>query len=120
MAGTVLTQIYVIWKLSWYLSLAIFPFTVFMVWLWFGTGYTIAEKQLIIRYGPFCEKIFFDDIKKIHKPALPLSSAALSFDRLEIIYGKFNKAIHISPFEEEKFVTFLKERCPQAKFHIKG
>jgi hypothetical protein len=90
---------------------------IFFLWLWFGTGYAVAEKELVIRYGPFHKNIPYSMINRVTNPRFYLSSAALAFDRLEI-HGKFNNIAQISPLDEQKFIEVLKERCLQANIHI--
>jgi len=47
-------------------------------------------------------------------PRNPLSSPALSLDRLEIVYG--SRRIPISPEEKQRFLAELHARCP----HLEG
>jgi hypothetical protein len=82
--------------------------------LWFGTGYTITDKSLEIRYGPFHEKIPFREIRRVKRTRAPWSSAALSLDRLEIKYS--SSITLISPLNSLLFINKLKQRCPEAEF----
>lgn len=59
----------------------------FFGWIWFGTGYTITEIELLVKCGPFREKIPFGKIRSIRRTRIPWSSAALSLDRLEIMHA---------------------------------
>lgn len=83
------------------------PLAILLGWMWFTTGYEVTNEYLIVRSGPIKKKIRLNDIKKISKTRNPLSSPALSLDRLEIIYGQFGIAI-ISPKDKLKFITLLK------------
>lgn len=90
---------------------------IFVSWIWFGTGYTITEKELKIKSGPIRSKIPIEKIKKIRKTKNPLSSPALSLDRLEIKYGKYSTAL-ISPADKEGFIQAIKERNPEVEINI--
>lgn len=83
---------------------------IFIGWLWFKTGYTINDKELIAQSGPFRSKIPLKNIRKISHTRNPLSSPALSLDRLDIEY--FDGFILISPSDKDAFLKVLKERCP--------
>lgn len=80
----------------------------------FGTVYTIAETSLEIKYGPFLEKIPLCEIQRVKRTRTLWSSAALSFDRLEIKYGY--STVFISPLDTHKFINELKQRCPETEF----
>lgn len=99
------------------LLLIIVPTYAFVGWIWFQTGYTIMNDMLFIRCGPFRWRIPWQDIKRIRSSRSPLSSAALSFDRLEIRYQKFN-VVHISPDDQERFINIVQERAPQADIQL--
>ena len=75
-------------------------------WVFLSTNYTIAGDVLIIRGGPFRWKIDIDSITSITPTSNPLSSPALSLDRLRIEYAK-GRAIMISPKDREEFLAEL-------------
>ena len=79
-----------------------------ILWLWFGTYYDIKENQLIVVGGPFRWKIDIMTITSIKRSRNPLSSPALSLNRLEILHGKWG-VIFISPKNEQKFCEYLIE-----------
>ena len=79
-----------------------------ILWCWFGTYYEINGKQLKIVGGPFRWKIDIMTIISIRKTRNPLSSPALSLNRLEIQYGKWS-TILISPKNEEQFCENLRK-----------
>lgn len=95
----------------WYGLLIMIPVFLFLVWVWFGTYYDITEKEVKIRCGPIKETVPFDKIIKIRKTRNLVSSAALSLNRLEIQYGKYNFT-YISPKNKEEFINTIKEKCP--------
>jgi len=87
----------------------------FLSWMWLTMAYVLSEEHLLVRFGPFRKSIPYSSIRKVKRTTSILSSAALSTRRLEIHYNRFD-LIHISPAEEERFLTRLRERCPQASF----
>lgn len=91
----------------------------FIIWLWFGTYYEIREGELKVVAGPFRWKIDIMEIKSIRKTRNPLSSAALTLDRLEILYGKWGMVL-ISPKNEEKFCEIISEKNPKVEFKPKN
>ena len=64
--------------------------------------YVIDENNLII----WKTKIDIKSIKKIYKTRNPLSSPALSLDRIAITYNKYDEVL-ISPKERNQFVDDL-------------
>jgi K+ transporter len=87
----------------------------FIMWMWQTTAYILENEHLLIRYGPFRHNIPYSNIRKVKRTVNFLSSAALSTKRLEIHYNRFD-LIYISPEEEERFLSLLRERCPEASF----
>lgn len=73
------------------------------LWLLLGTRYTLDQGQLLIRSGPFRWRVPVADITRITSTSNPLSSPALSLDRLRIEYGR-GSAIMISPRDKEQFL----------------
>jgi hypothetical protein len=73
------------------------------LWLLLGTRYTLEPTQLLIRSGPFRWRVPVADITRITPTSNPLSSPALSLDRLRIEYGR-GSAIMISPRDKERFL----------------
>jgi hypothetical protein len=76
------------------------------LWLLLGTHYTLEPTQLLIRSGPFRWRVPIADITRITPTSNPLSSPALSLDRLRIEYGR-GSAIMISPRGKEQFLRDL-------------
>jgi hypothetical protein len=91
---------------------------VLLLWIWFGTGYKIENHQLKIKFGPIRSIIEINDIKKINKVKSPFTAPALSIDRLEILYGKYD-VISISPKNEHKFIQLLINENPQIQIDEK-
>lgn len=64
--------------------------------------YKIEDENLVI----WKTKIKIQSIRKIYKTRNPLSSPAMSLDRIAIVYNKFDEVL-ISPKEREEFITEL-------------
>ncbi|MBM7614336.1 PH domain-containing protein [Alkaliphilus hydrothermalis] len=94
---------------GWLIKILMLATAIFAGWIWFGTSYYISEEILIIKCGPFSEKISIKDIKSIKKTRNPLSSAALSINRIEIRYG-FSGMTLISPKDKEQFVGLILQK----------
>jgi membrane protein YdbS with pleckstrin-like domain len=73
-----------------------------------GTHYTITEQELRIVSGPFRWTIPVDEITAIDPSRNPLSSPALSLDRLKISYGK-RKFVLISPSDKAGFMRAMEQ-----------
>lgn len=79
------------------------------VWLMLSTTYTIGESSLLVRSGPFKWQVPIAGITGITPTSNPLSSPALSLDRLRIDYGR-GKSLMISPKNKEQFIRDLEAR----------
>ncbi len=71
-----------------------------------GTYYTVTEQELRIVSGPFRWTVPVDEITAIDPSRNPLSSPALSLDRLKISYGK-RKFVLISPSDKAGFMRAM-------------
>lgn len=69
------------------------------------TYYAIDGETLRIVSGPLTWRVRIDDISSIERTRCPLSSPALSLDRLRIRYG--GKSILVSPAQRDRFVRAL-------------
>ena len=78
------------------------------LWLLLGTRYILEPDQLLVRSGPFRWRVPIADIVRITPTTNPLSSPALSLDRLRIEYGR-GSAIMISPRDKDRFLRDLEE-----------
>jgi membrane protein YdbS with pleckstrin-like domain len=76
-----------------------------------ATHYTFEGDALRIRSGPFRWSISLAEIRGVQSTRNPLSSPALSLDRLRITYGP-GKFIMISPENQDGFLRELAKRCP--------
>ncbi len=86
-----------------YFLSAIFAFVLVLFFLLSKTiRYRIEGENLMI----WNTKIEIKSIRKIYRTNNPLSSPALSLDRLAIVYNKFDEII-ISPKERNEFIDEL-------------
>jgi hypothetical protein len=70
------------------------------------THYTIAEGSLKIVCGPVWRTVPIDSIRSVRSTRNPLSSPALSLDRLRIEYGN-GRSVMISPDDKDNFMQAL-------------
>ena len=70
-----------------------------------GTHYTVDGNTLRIRCGPFRWQVPVDAIESVEPTRNPLSSPALSLDRLRIQYGK--QRILVSPVDKAGFMKAI-------------
>ena len=75
--------------------------------LLFSTRYTITETMLIVRCGFYKWPIQITDITNIEPTNDPLSSPALSLDRLRIDYRP-DKSLMVSPKDKNAFLEALR------------
>ncbi len=71
-----------------------------------GTHYTVDRGELKIISGPFRWKVSIDEITSVEPTRSPLSSPALSLDRLRIRYGKGRRVL-VSPADKEGFLRAI-------------
>lgn len=92
--------------------------TGFILHLFTSTYYQIEADQLRIKSGFIYNKIIpISTIKCIVKSKNILSSPALSFDRIEIRYGKGDYVL-ISPKERATFIADLQKINPQISISV--
>lgn len=70
-----------------------------------GTHYTVDGDTLRIACGPFRWKVPINAIRSVEATRNPLSSPALSLDRLRIDYGK--RRIMVSPADKTGFLKAI-------------
>ncbi|MBS3988985.1 MAG: PH domain-containing protein, partial [Dethiobacter sp.] len=76
--------------------------SIFICWVFFGTGYRVLDEKLIIRGGPVKWTVALSDVTSIKPSRSLLSAPASSMDRLEIRHKK--GAVIISPKDKEGFL----------------
>ncbi|MCF2487529.1 PH domain-containing protein [Dyadobacter sp. CY347] len=85
--------------------------TALIVHLFMTTYYQISRNEIRIKSGFFYDKtIHISSIKKIIQTRNPLSSPALSLDRIELRYNRFD-SVMISPEDKEGFVLEVLAVC---------
>jgi hypothetical protein len=74
----------------------------------FPMRYGIDDHYLVVRFGVVRQRIPLADISEVRPTNSPLSSPALSLDRLHIQFGEgFFKAVMISPADRDGFLDEL-------------
>lgn len=71
-----------------------------------GTYYAVDRDTLTIRSGPFRFKVPISQIKSVKASRSPLSSPAMSMDRILICYGK-RRRIMVSPEDKSGFLKAI-------------
>ena len=90
-----------------------------LLYLAFNTYYFISNDILIIRCGFFTNKIKIKSIRKISETRGLISSPALSMDRLEIMYNKFD-SILVSPKDKTGFIKIVLNNNPEIEVKLKA
>ncbi len=85
---------------------------VLMLWVLYGTGYTVNPNQLVIRCGPFSLPVTLNGIESITPTRSPWSSPACSLDRLVIVYGVSQQTVMISPADKSGLLSAIVQQCP--------
>jgi len=70
------------------------------------THYIVENDKLIVTCGPLVRTIKLHEITRVTETRNPLSSPALSLDRLRIEY-KNNRSVMISPADKRQFLTAI-------------
>ena len=100
--------------LVWVVSILVAA-ALFVIWTWMTTDYTLTSSELLVRSGPFRWRVPLADILEIKPTRNPLSSPALSFDRLEVRYR--HGMLLISPEDKDGFLRSLISRTSHLDVH---
>jgi hypothetical protein len=74
--------------------------------------YGMDDEHLVIRHGLVRQRIALQDIVEVFPSRNPLSSPALSLDRLEIRYGDdYPRSAMVSPAARSEFLSELARRA---------
>lgn len=104
---------------SWIGIVILLPLILLLVHIFLTTNYTIESNELVIKSGfLFNRTIDIKAIKKITETNNPISSPAISLDRLEITYGKPGSII-ISPKQKTEFIQHIKRLNPSVEVKLK-
>ncbi len=76
------------------------------LWMLLSTYYVVEEQTLRIQSGPFRWRLKRDEIRTLSRTRSPLSSPALSLDRIEIRYGARGRVL-VSPEDAQGFAAAL-------------
>lgn len=79
---------------------------ILILWIMRGTRYVIDRDTLTAYCGPFRFRVPLAQIHRVEPTRSPLSSPALSLDRLKISYGD-GKTLLVSPMEKARFRNAL-------------
>ncbi|MHB8974902.1 MAG: PH domain-containing protein [Pirellulaceae bacterium] len=93
-----------------WIALAMLLMAAFMVWILFSVRYTITTTDLLVRAAFIRWRVPLDQIIEVFPTHNPLSSPALSLDRLRINYNHPSGKtwwVMISPKEKEQFLHDL-------------
>ncbi|WP_242142369.1 MULTISPECIES: PH domain-containing protein [unclassified Bacillus cereus group] len=88
------------------------PLAALLIWSWLTTKYIVEEDRIMIQSGFLKKSISIKDIKTISYTKNPQAAYALSFQRLEILYGAYETEL-ISPQNEMEFISLVKSKNPQ-------
>jgi len=77
-----------------------------LIWMSLGTYYSVDKNTLRIVAGPIRWKVPISEITSVERTHSPISSPALSLDRLRIRYSG-NKSVMISPADKKRFMKAL-------------
>jgi hypothetical protein len=82
----------------------------------FPVRYGVGDEKLVVRFGLCRFQIPVADIREVYPTRNPLSSPALSLDRLYVKFGDgFSKAVMISPADRDQFLDDLAGRTGLAR-----
>ncbi len=76
------------------------------LWILFGTRYIVSADNLRVKSGPFTWDIAISSITAVKNSKNPLSSPALSLDRLHIQYQQ-GKSLMVSPKNRDEFLVAI-------------
>ncbi len=100
----------------WFMGLVLIPAVVFIAYIFLKTKYTITTDSLKVECGfLFNQQIKIDSIRQIKETNNPISSPALSLDRLEIKFDKYGSVL-VSPKEKTGFIEHLQQINPAIEF----
>ncbi len=80
----------------------------------FPMNYTVADDALVIRFGMVRSRVKYTDIRAVKPTHNPLSSPAMSLDRLHIDCGN-PLGPNISPDDREGFYAALLQKAPHLR-----
>jgi len=110
------TFIWLLYLHAWAGVIVVLVVGLFILHMFTTTYYTISGETLRIRSGFLINtEVDIESISKITATRNMLSSPALSLDRLEIFYNKYD-SVMISPEDKEEFIAQLKGINPRITY----
>jgi len=105
--------VYMIWNAIWIGVIGTAIFSLFLVYIYMDTSYELtSDQKLKIKSGFLYHKeIYIKSIKKIRPTRNHIASPALSGDRIEIQFNRYERVL-ISPGERARFIDRLKKVNP--------
>lgn len=91
---------------------------VIMLWILYGTYYVLTDEVLLIRCGPFRQRVVVSAIQEVNPTRTAMSGAACSLDRLHIKYRGSRSGVLISPADKQSFLQELVSL--DAQFTLRG
>jgi Bacterial PH domain len=92
---------------TWFIAVPILLISVALpMWIFCATRYRFIDTELVVCSGPFRWRIPPSEVVAVTPTRNPLSSPALSLDRLRIDYGR-GRSIMVSPQDKDGFVRRL-------------
>ncbi len=82
------------------------------VGLVFPMSYEVTPEALVIRFGLARSRVAYADIRSVTPTGNPISSPALSLDRLFLDTGRSKFGPNISPADKSHFLDALATRTP--------
>jgi len=79
-------------------------------WIFSATWYDVTESELVVRCGPFVNRLPLSAIRRIQRTNTVLSAATLSLDRLEVQHDR--GVVVVSPRDQQGFVSAIQSRVP--------
>ena len=83
-----------------------FLLTLMVIWMWLISSYSVENQVLIIRNGPFSQKIEINEIKEIKSGAPSMFKGRMTNYQLILVYGK-NKKLNVYPIDKQDFMKTL-------------
>lgn len=81
----------------------------------YRSTYEITNGSLVVKYFFTNTEIPFENVRHIKYYGKQLGSKKWTRQRLEIMYGLFDTLTVCLPQEEGKFISLLKDKCPNLK-----
>jgi hypothetical protein len=103
----------------WFMAVIMGLLIAFITHMYLTTWYKVDDQKLEIKCGLLYNlHLDIGSIKKIVEMKNPISSPALSLDRLEIVYDK-NNSVLVSPANKLDFITHLLRMNPDITVRLK-